>query len=206
MAKRMTETQRKLSRESTLEDTPGMVDQINLELSFDTAIGADQKIVEALFKEYGAEVSQLAELNAHSEKLRSILDDSPELAQDFAKDPVAVVAKLFPEINLPEPASKPIFSDKYRVKLQPAVTAPDGAILALRRAAEYVAASPANETAFVADPLDTLRRANVGQPVPDLARAESALEQVLGIFRIARLPIEEWVYASSRVLTEHRPF
>ena len=197
-----TENEQELPRENPSSEGTSTVNKINLELSFENS---DQKTVEAMFKEHADVVGQLTELSARSEKLRSILDENPALAKEFAEDPVRVVARIFPELKLEVPVSKPAVAEKYRVTFKEGGFAPDGALLALRRALEYVAAAPSNEAAFVADPLGILRQANLGQPAADVARAERALEQVLGIFRLERLPIQDWVYASSQLLTLHRP-
>lgn len=181
------------------------IDKINLKLTFDAPFGLEQKHVQALFKEHGVDFAQLSELTARSEGLRTMLEQNPELAQEFTQDPVKVVARVFPELKLPEPLNKAVLADKYRVTLKDAAVPPDGALLALRRTLEFVTASFSNEKAFEAEPLSSLRSANVGQPAADVDRAERALEQVLGIYRIERFPIEDWVYASNMPLTARGP-
>jgi hypothetical protein len=179
---------------------PVMSGENNLELSFDVPAGSEKEIAQSLFKEHPDVAGQTLELAAQSEKLRSMLNEDPKLAEQFKEDPLKVVAQAFPELKIPLPANRALLSEKYRIKFTETVRAQDDATLVLRRTLEYVAASLSNQAAFDADPLGTLRQVNTGQPAAAVDRAARALEDVLGIYRLDRLALEDWVYVSSQRL------
>src|SRR5262245_21206560 len=59
----------------------------------------------------------------------------------------------------------------------------DGALDAIRRTMDYVAANATNREAFARAPAEVLRAASVGIKPEDVQRAAAALEQVLRIAR-----------------------
>ncbi len=185
----------------TPADEAGM-SRVRLALSFDAPPGAAPEILQAYFRGAPDMEAPLAELDERSARLKASLDEDPALARQFTKDPLTVLAELFPELELKRPADLPIEAERFQLMPLETAAASAGALTALRRALEHVVAAPAQAAAFSADPLGVLRQANSGQPAAEVAAAERALEQLLGIYRldIERVPLEGWVYAANQRL------
>jgi hypothetical protein len=164
--------------------------RINIELSLDLPKDVERQIAELNLDEADAE--RLRELAGKSAALKEKLATNPVLAREFSEDPVTVFAREFKEVEIPIRKDRRLLDDRFRVRLQPnEPQAPtDGALEVLRNTLVYVASSVANADAFEADPLGTLRTVNGNRLAPDVARAEAALEQVLGIYRIQRIPVD----------------
>lgn len=162
--------------------------RINIKLSFEDPKDIERQV--AALNLDKADVEHLLQLAPKSAALRKKLAEDPVAARDFAADPVGIVVREFPELELPVRKDRRLFDDRFRVRLDTPPVPADGALAVLHRTLMFVATSPANSDTFEADPLSTLRSVNAGQPEADVFSAELALEQVLGIYRIQRIPLD----------------
>jgi hypothetical protein len=147
------------------------------------------QVREALRGFFGEQVDaelgeHVAKLQQYEERIFGLLSEQPEELEAFVEDPLGVLGRRFPELELP-PGRKPYIPTHVGVELEPAAQTDPAVMEIFQKLWEHLEAAEANTKAFEASPFSVIASVGASYPPDKVDKVVQAFEAVFGIHRLA---------------------